>query len=114
MALSAEIARLSGRPPRSERRKPRRTNGAATAALVGPAVAELGDAVAREISNRVRAALDRDVGNERLERFLNTERPCPKCAARDREPAPAPVGPRRGISLHLAPSRFASSRARVT
>ena len=51
--------------------------------LVGPLVNEFADAVAREIGERVRATLDAEVGSDRLERFLVSDRTCPRCAARE-------------------------------
>ena len=59
--------------------------------LVGPLVNEFADAVAREIGERVRATLDAEVGSDRLERFLASDRTCPRCAAREKGAAPAPA-----------------------
>ncbi len=59
--------------------------------LVGPLVNEFADAVAREIGERVRATLDAEVGSDRLERFLASDRTCPRCAAREKVAAPAPA-----------------------
>ena len=59
--------------------------------LVGPLVNEFADAVAREIGERVRATLDAEVGSDRLERFLASDRTWPRCAAREKAAAPAPA-----------------------